>query len=569
MPNEDTKKQVRQLVDLVEIVGERLPLKQRGQNYIALCPFHQEKTPSFNVNPARQIFHCFGCGAGGDVFTFVMEMDKVSFPEALRTLAERSGVALPKGESSESSRRTGEVLDAIYQANSIACELYERSLKSSQSAAKAQDYLKDRGVTGQTAKRFRLGWAPPGWNTLLDSAKEQDFTPEILSKAGLVVQNERGGYYDRFRERLVFTITNASGRPVAFGARTLDPDGQPKYLNSSETDIYNKSKALYGLREASDAIRKEKRLLVVEGYMDVLRLSQEGIEAVVATCGTALTPEHGKTLGRYAENIIVVFDGDTAGVAAALKAGDTLLEGGVSPSVVLLPEGEDPDSFVSKNGPDALNLMVDKAQDFLAFKWDRSALEHGTDTVEGRHAVVADMLDSVALVGDDMKSRMHVHEIADRAAVDENLVLKALSRRKQGGRTRQEPSAEVPQESVGWRAPDWQKRMLALMLDQPDVCLEVDEIVGVDGFSDELGKRIAQKLIELSRTGDQPSATLVMGQDTDPRETRAVAELAQFTLGKTGLDEARKQIRRLRIESVDVEMSNLYARLYGLKSGSK
>jgi DNA primase len=303
--------------------------------------------------------------------------------------------------------------------------------------------------------------------------------------------------------------------------------------------------------------------------MDVLRLSQEGIEAVVATCGTALTPEHGKTLGRYAENIIVVFDGDTAGVAAALKAGDTLLEGGVSPSVVLLPEGEDPDSFVSKNGPDALNLMVDKAQDFLAFKWDRSALEHGTDTVEGRHAVVADMLDSVALVGDDMKSRMHVHEIADRAAVDENLVLKALSRRKQGGRTRQEPSAEVPQESVGWRAPDWQKRMLALMLDQPDVCLEVDEIVGVDGFSDELGKRIAQKLIELSRTGDQPSATLVMGQDTDPRETRAVAELAQFTLGKTGLDEARKQIRRLRIESVDVEMSNLDARLDGLKAGSK
>jgi len=338
MPDDDLKERIRAAVDIVTVIGERIPLKKAGRNFVARCPFHQEKTPSFNVNPERQIYHCFGCGAGGDVFSFLMEHDKVSFPEALRTLAAKAGIALPDRQSAR-ARTNEQARDIYYRANALAREYFIAALNDPAKGEAARRYLERRGLTKETIATFGLGFAPDAWDGFMSYARPKGLSYEVLANAGLLVQNEQGRFYDRFRGRVMFPVVNDSGRTVAFGARTLDPAGEPKYLNSSESPVYQKGRILYGLYHARDAIRQENSVLIVEGYMDVLQLMQAGIRNVVATCGTALTREHGAILRRYADRIILLFDGDEAGIRAASRAGDVLLEAGIEGHVALLPGG--------------------------------------------------------------------------------------------------------------------------------------------------------------------------------------------------------------------------------------
>ncbi|MCK5734206.1 MAG: DNA primase, partial [Candidatus Latescibacteria bacterium] len=362
---EEVIEDIRAQINIADVVSDYVALKKKGQNYFGLCPFHVEKTPSFSVNVEKQIFHCFGCGAGGNVFTFLRDVEKISFVEAVRLVAQKAGVPLPEERS---GTRSGEVSDELYRANELAQKYFQHLLWKDASGEKVRTYLAERDLSEETAKRFGLGVALPNWDGLLKVGAKRALGGETLQKAGLVVPRTGGGFYDRFRDRLMFPITNIGGRTVAFGARTLDPEGHPKYLNSPETPIYRKGHILYGLSEAKDAIRKTGQVLIVEGYTDLLRLMQSGIEHVVASSGTAFTPEQAKLLSRYGDRVVLVYDADQAGSAAALRGIDILLAADLDVRVISLPEGHDPDSFVREEGPDRfLNLLQD-AQPILDYK---------------------------------------------------------------------------------------------------------------------------------------------------------------------------------------------------------
>jgi DNA primase len=351
---EETIERIREAAGLVELIGSTVALRKVGQTWKGLCPFHQEKTPSFTVNPDRQAYHCFGCGAGGDCFRFVMETEKLSFVEAVQALADRFGVPLPKPAEEEQHGRA-------YQALEEAATFYRRVLEDPEAGRAARDYLAARGLSPATLEAFGVGLAPAGWDQLLSRLGPRLGTGALI-EAGLVVARERGeGHYDRFRSRIVVPLRLPSGRVVGFGGRALG-DEEPKYLNSPETAVYRKGRFLFGLDRARAAIREQGRAVLVEGYFDVLGLAQAGVTEAIATCGTALTGEQCRIVQRTAPAILLVFDGDTAGQAAAEKALVPCVQAGLAARVVTLPAGEDPDTLVRGTGREAFDRLVAEAR---------------------------------------------------------------------------------------------------------------------------------------------------------------------------------------------------------------
>lgn len=565
MAEDTAKERVRDAVDIVQVVGERIPLKRAGKNFVARCPFHNEKTPSFNVNSERQIYHCFGCGVGGDVFSFVMAYDKVSFPEALRSLAERAGIQLDD-RVSRRHQATKEANDPYYEANALARSYFVDSLNDEKTGKAARQYLKSRSLSVETIQKFGIGFAPDSWDGLLSLARTHNITPKILVESGLAVQNDRGRTYDRFRDRVTFPITNETGRVVAFGARTLDPDGVPKYLNSSESPVYRKNRILYGLFHARDAIRREGLVLVVEGYMDVIRLVQEGIENVVATCGTALTEDHGRILKRYADRIALVFDGDDAGQRAAARAGEVLMQAGVEALVVLLPEGDDPDTLVASEGPDALRGMAHHGTPFMRFRWNQLAAEHNLSTVTGRNHAISDMLDIVAEIDDEMNRTLMAGQVAEWGGVDDRIVLRAINKRRSGKRPRRAPDTSAPnnRRPARWRPPSAERELIACMIDRPWVC-DIVAGVGVSCFTDSLARRIANRLIGLLSEGDEPSIDRLLDDECadDPAWSNAVASLGQITFETEEEERAVQEIvANVRLPALRNEELELKRRLH-------
>ncbi|MEM9533687.1 MAG: DNA primase, partial [Pseudomonadota bacterium] len=332
--------------DIVEVVSSRVGLKKAGREYQACCPFHDEKTPSFTVSPTKQFYHCFGCGAHGNVVGFVMEYDRLGFVDAVEELAQTVGLTVPK----ESGARRDDGLDDVYAALAEAETIYRQALKSSPEAVK---YLKDRGIDGQIARDFAMGYAPDAWDTVVRWAGGRSDRMKALEKAGLVSPRSNGGFYDKFRGRIMFPIHDTRGRPIAFGGRVLSGDDGPKYLNSPETPVFHKGRQLYGLYQARQAVKKLSRLLVVEGYMDVVALAQFGLPECVATLGTATTADHAETLFRAAPEVVFCFDGDRAGRQAAYRALDSVLprlRDGRQARFLFLPDGEDPDTLIRDRG---------------------------------------------------------------------------------------------------------------------------------------------------------------------------------------------------------------------------
>ena len=356
-----------QRVDIVDVIDSRVPLKKAGKEYKACCPFHEEKTPSFTVSQPKQFYHCFGCGAHGTAIGFLMEYERLSFPEAVRELAGRAGMQIPDSvpENEGTAARSASLLDLLSEANAW----YQRQLRDHPAAKTAVDYLKRRGLTGEIAAQFEIGYAPDGWDNLLNALGTDDARRETLFEAGMLIKKDSGGYYDRFRQRIMFPIHDYRGRVVGFGGRILG-DGEPKYLNSPETPVFHKGREAYGLFRARDAIRREQRVLVVEGYMDVVALAQYGIDYAVATLGTATTRDHLQRLFRYAPEVVFSFDGDRAGRDAAWRALETalpLMDGGNQVSFLFLPEGEDPDTMVRKEGTEAFSQRVRQAMPLPAY----------------------------------------------------------------------------------------------------------------------------------------------------------------------------------------------------------
>ena len=562
MPDDELKERIRNAVDIVEVVGERVPLKKAGKNFVARCPFHTEKTPSFNVNPERQIYHCFGCGVGGDVFAFVMAYDKVSFPEALRALAERAGIPLTD-ERSVRRKVQEDAHDIYYQANALAREFFVATLADPKAGAHACTYLASRGLTNETIRKFGLGYAPDTWDGFLNLARSKGLSPKVLIEAGLLVKGERGTTYDRFRGRITFPIVNPSGRVVAFGARTLDPEGQPKYLNSSESPVYQKGRLLYGLFHARDAIREQGYAMVVEGYMDVIGLAQAGLGNVVATCGTALSREHGDTLRRHTERIVLVFDGDDAGVQAAVRAGDVLLEAGIEAFVVLLPKGEDPDTFVAAKGPEALRELATGAAPHLQFRWAQLRRQHDMATAVGRNRAIGDMLDAIAPVQDELLRTLMATQVADWGATDERLVMRAVAKRRERGRPRREEATERPAgRARRWDPPQPEKQLVAWAFDRPWVCHVIAEM-GLDCITDPILQKIADALIRLAERGAQPSAANLLDEKPDDLAwAGVVARLGQVGYDDREIEKAVTElVASLQLPQVKHRLDALRARL--------
>lgn len=366
---------LRDRADLIRIIEPYAPLKKKGANWMACCPFHQEKTPSFSVNPQKGFYKCFGCGKGGNAFTFLMEMEGLNFPEAVQRVAEMSGVQLPEPvddkqfqQSKQRREEKKQLSDQIIELNRIALEFWEAELQGkSKKAKEAREYLESRGIDDETQKAFHIGYAPDSWSALLEHLKEKGADEKLIEQSGLVsVNEEKERVFDRFRGRIMFPVLDVNGNPVAFGARAMGDD-QPKYLNSPETPAYVKGRNLYGLFQAKEALRQKKFAILVEGYLDLIALVQHGIRNVVASLGTALTPEQSRLLGRFTKKVVVNYDGDSAGIAAARKSIDVLLPDDFEIKVLILPDGKDPDDFVREFGAAAYNEVRGGAIAYLQF----------------------------------------------------------------------------------------------------------------------------------------------------------------------------------------------------------
>ena len=428
----ETIDQILHTADILEVVGDYVPLKRQGQNYWACCPFHNEKSPSFSVTPAKGFYKCFGCGKSGNVVGFVMDIEGSSYPEALRQLAKKYGIAIAEEEerTPEEQLRQNE-RDSQYIVSNWAKDHYHGLLlKSEEGMGVGYGYLRERGLNLTTIQTFELGYSLDQWDDLMKAAEKTGHQLKYLEKTGLVIKREddqghdTGRRYDRFRGRVMFPIHNVSGRVVGFGARTLKRDDKmAKYLNSPESEIYHKSDVLYGLFQARQSIRQEELCYLVEGYLDVLSLHQGGIKNVVASSGTSLTEGQIRLIKRYSENVTVLYDGDAAGIKASLRGVDLLLEGGLNVRVVLFPDGDDPDSYIRKVGDQAFAAYVEQqSQDFIAFKTTLVAREASHDPVRKAEAI-RDVLHSIAKVPDGLKRQVFLQQTAVAFGIDEQVII--------------------------------------------------------------------------------------------------------------------------------------------------
>lgn len=434
MITRDTIAKILDTAQIEEVVGDFVNLKKSGSILKGNCPFHQEKTPSFVVNPNKNIYKCFGCGKGGDSVGFIMEHEKMSFPEALRFLAQKYHITIEETAVSQEDKQVADEKESLLIALGFAARFYqEQLLQTEDGQAVGLSYFKERGFRDDTIQTFQLGYSPDSYDTFFKSAVEQGYNPEILMKAGLV-KEKNGKHYDFFRDRVMFPIFNVSGKVVAFGGRMLksakaDTGGyNPKYINTAETEVYHKSQVLYGISHAKNDIRKEDVCYLVEGYTDVISLYQAGIRNVVASSGTALTKEQVQLIRRFTENMVILYDGDAAGIKAALRGLDIVLEQGLNVKLVLLPDGEDPDSFVKRYGTDeTLAFIRDKQQDFILFKASQSIKDTANDPVK-KTEVIRDIVSSIALVSDNIKRQLYVKQCAGIVDLPENILVNEVNK---------------------------------------------------------------------------------------------------------------------------------------------
>ncbi|HSD28305.1 MAG TPA: DNA primase, partial [Vicinamibacteria bacterium] len=422
--------EVRRVADIVRVIGEHVALKKMGTSWKGLCPFHQEKTPSFNVRQEPAVFHCFGCGEGGDVFKFLMLRERVSFPEAVETLARRFGVPVPEGRFEPGpDRKEREEMLALMEA---AAQHFTRTFWAAP-GTKAREYLLGRDFRKETLEKIRAGAARDAWDDLLGALRGK-FSPALILKAGLVLERQgKEGHYDRFRNRVVFPIVNESGKVVAFGARSLD-GSEPKYLNSPETPVYSKSRVLYGLNWARDAVARERRAVLMEGYLDVARAIERGVAEAVATCGTALTPQHARLLHRFAETAVLNFDQDEAGQKAARRSLEVLLEEGIRVRVVELPEGHDPDTYLKAEGAEAYRKRLHEAPEAVEWLMRRAETAGELSSPAGKAAFFAAVLPALVRTQNAVERLAWLARVVERGGLDAGAAREEL-RRALSGRT--------------------------------------------------------------------------------------------------------------------------------------
>ena len=509
--------------DIVDVIDARVPLRKAGKDYKACCPFHEEKTPSFTVSADKQFYHCFGCGAHGSVIGFLMEYDHMSFVEAVEELAARAGLAIPR----EAGAVSGEVRDNGSNLLGLmreATRFYRQQLREHPQSNRAVEYLKRRGITGEIAHEFGLGFAPDGWDNLLRAPGNEAATREALARAGLAVKKEGGGYYDRFRDRIMFPIEDHRGRIVAFGGRVTDK-GEPKYLNSPETPLFHKGRELYGLYHARDAIKRENRVLVVEGYMDVVALAQYGINNAVATLGTATTREHLDRLFRHAPEVIFCFDGDRSGREAAWRALDNalaVLREGRQVSFLFLPEGEDPDTLVRKEGRAALLARIKAAIPLPDYLFSSLSQQVDLNRLDGRARLVELARPLLSKMPTGVLRQMMLDRLAELSRIDPERLMVSFGNPEN---TSASNSVNRPLSGKRREPPSVVRLAIAMLLQQPSLADQVPDDPGLAEL-DLPGMNLFLAVLQVLESTPRINTALIVESFRDSEHQHNIAKLA-------------------------------------------
>ena len=527
--------EVRNATDIIDLIGGFVKLRKRGRNYVGLCPFHVEKTPSFTVSAEKQMYHCFGCGAGGNAFTFVMEMEKVSFAEAVRSLAEKAGISLPRYTSADEAASSEQ--EQLYDACRTAAIFYHQCLHETAEGKPALEYFHRRGFTDETIRSFGLGYSPNSWDALLKHGQEKGYTSELLEKAGLLRRREDGTFYDYFRGRAMFPIFSTTGRVIGFGARKMrEDDPLGKYINSPETAIYNKSRVLYGLSQSKEAVRESDNALLVEGYADLISVFQAGVKNIVASSGTALTEEQTRLIGRYTKNITVVYDADSAGSKAALRGVDLILEQDMDVRVAPLPEGDDPDSFVRKNGGDAFRSLIQRSVSFIDFIGAAFEKEGRLSTPEGKAQTVRAIVRTIAKMSDELKRNFYIKQVAEKYKLYESTLYRELEkivgedRWTRSGSFRavpliQKELVDMPRPAAA-AMPAVERDLIHAMLDGgPEIVRMVFEMVSLEDFLHPQSRSLAAYLLHCVEEGQEIVPSAIVNAVEDPLQRRLITEV--------------------------------------------
>jgi DNA primase len=563
---------VKERTDIVKLVSQHLALKKSGHDSMSgLCPFHQEKTPSFSVSPSKQVFYCFGCGKGGDAITFLRELEHLSYVEAVERLAQQAGVTLRYEGDSPAERRAAARRGALIKANEQAAELYSQMLLEGKEAADARTYLTARGISAESLRAFGIGYAPGYPDFLLRRLSQaRDLSPEILLEAGLAARGDDGSVRDRFRGRITFPIHDLQGRCIAFGARILPTDArageQAKYLNSAETPIYRKNEVLYNLHRARSTISRSGEVFVVEGYTDVIGLSQAGVENVVATCGTALGEAHFRLFSRFAERAVLSFDSDEAGARAAERAFKFVEQFPVQAVVMIMPEGLDPADFVAKHGADAVRAAATHSRPLVEYMVRRIVERHELGTIEGQSAAVAEVLPILEGLTDPVRRGEYGHLLAELAGVSESSVMQSLDALLRGHPP--EVAKAIGRTSAQDRV---EREMLKLLVRDPDVFGDLADKLSEDHFRSTSNRRAFVALSEaegdvgvLVGGADEKLAAAISALAVEPLDGDPTPEYARSVWGRLQefLLRGRSDALRSRLQKLNPTTDDGYEELF-------
>lgn len=521
---ENTIEEILSRIDIVELISGYIPLKRAGRSYKALCPFHSEKTPSFVVSQERQIFHCFGCAAGGNAMGFLMQYERLQFPEAVEVLAKKAGVVLAQTSYDSQPAQNQNIGTQLYAIHEAAANFYFNCLYSQEGQA-ALAYLKKRGITKETIQKFKIGYAPAHWDSLLNYLRNRNYGLGLIEKAGLIIPKDGGGYYDRFRGRVIIPIIDIKGRVVAFGARVLD-QSLPKYINSPETPVYTKSKTLFGLATASKAIRVHDALIIVEGYFDLIMPCQAGIENIVASCGTALTIEQIRLLKRYCHNVIMIYDADNAGQIATMRSLDILIEEDLTVRVVELPQGCDPDSYVRRFGPDKFQELVRQSKDIFDYKAAILKSLYSPAEVSGKAKIVSEMLATISKFNNLVIKSAYLKKLAEDFSIDESFLLAEFKRIKTIGAARPyERNVPPPPKPLLTSLPT-ERLLVKLMLEEQELIENLKGKITPADFQDRHLSQIVSRIFDLFCQGKKVDIKNLVDDFSDSQTSKIICELA-------------------------------------------
>ncbi|MFN2363216.1 MAG: DNA primase [Halarsenatibacteraceae bacterium] len=538
-------------IDIVELIGEYVDLNSSGKNYVALCPFHQENTPSFTVNPNKQFYYCFGCGAGGDSINFIQEIDNLSFQESVLTLAERAGIEVDiKGGIDQEQMKLRE---AIFSANELAAKFYNYLLLNKDIAKKAREYLENRGFKEDDIKKFNLGYSPDSWRALYKFLSDKNFNLEVLLKSGLIAAGKNNSYYDRFRNRVIFPIYNVRSEVIGFGGRIIDPEDFPKYLNSPETPVFSKKKLLYGLNISKEGIQNKNEAVIVEGYTDVLTACRYGLNNFVASLGTALTREQANLLNRYCDKVYIAYDADTAGDKATLRGLEILRQAGLDVAIIELPEELDPDDYIKNNGSEAFINLETKAPDLIDYRLDLIMEKYQDQSANSRLKAAKAGVKFLATIKDELTQDAYAKVLAEKTEIGyeeiKNKIEKVKKEKMKNNRWKRKNKSQEKSRDEKTNDPEWQ--VLACILQNQEY-----RELGIDKLNPEYFSDSTTEIARQIWNDIEITATEVISALSEEKRDN----LARYFLIKDSLPskkEFKNLIKEVITGNIENEISNI------------